>query len=146
MRKMNDTGLVVSTKEGMAQVEIECLKACHHCPARSLCIGQNTSKGILSAMNPLNARPGDEVTIEVPESNYSKALILLFGVLLAASLIGMGAGIFLSYLLKSSSSYASIFGLFLGLFLGGMGLFFYFNRKNKDHLYPVISNIAKKGD
>ncbi len=143
---MNDNGLVISEKEGMAQVEIECLKPCHHCSVRSLCIGQNTSKGILSALNPINAHPGDEVTIEIPESNYSKALILLFGVLLAASLIGMGAGSFLSYLLKSSSSYASVFGLFLGLFLGGIGLFFYFNRKNKDYLYPVINNIAKKGD
>jgi len=138
--------LVISTKEGMAQVEVECLTSCHHCSARILCVGQNRSKGILSALNPLNARPGDEVTIEVPESNYSRSLILLFGVLLASSLLGMGTGSFISNLLKLSSSYASIFGLFLGLFLGGAGLFFYFNKKNKDRLYPVISKIAKKGD
>ena len=96
---MKDNGLVVSINKDLAHVEVKCLEACRDCSARSLCVGQKQAKGLLAVKNPLNAGPGDKVQIEVPDTNYSKALILLFGTLLIVALIGMAAGYLLSFLL-----------------------------------------------
>lgn len=144
---MRDKGLVVSTKEDIAQVEVECfIESCQKCSARSLCVGQNQSKGLLTAKNPLKACPGDEVEIEIPYTKYSKALILLFGSLLVASLFGMGIGSLLSPFLPLSSSTTSLLGLLAALIIAGFILYHYFRKKNKDPLYPVIIDIIKKGN
>lgn len=143
---MRDKGIVVTTEEDMAQVEVEgFIESCQNCSAQSLCIGQNHSKGLLTARNPLRAGPGDEVEIEIPETKYSRALILLFGSLLAASLLGIGIGSLLSPLLPLSSSASSLLGLLFALLVAGLALLRYFRAKNKASLYPVIIDVAKKG-
>jgi positive regulator of sigma E activity len=143
---MRDKGLVVKTKEDMAQVEVQCLiESCQGCPARSLCTGQSQSKGLLMVRNPLQACPGDEVEVEIPETKYSKALILLFGSLLIASLLGMGLGSLLAPLLSFSPSVTSLLGLLLALIITGVILSRYFRAKNKASLYPVIIAVMKKG-
>lgn len=144
---MKDKGLVVSTKNNFAQVEVQCLiESCASCSARSLCIGRDKSKGLLEVQNPLNACTGDEVEIEIPETKYNQALILLFGTLLIAALLGMGAGYFLSPIVPMSSTAASLLGLILAFLGTGLFLFRYFRKKNKIHMYPVIINILNKGD
>ncbi len=144
---MKDKGFVVTTKNDLAQVEVQCLiESCGSCPARSLCTGQDKSKALLEAQNPLKASVGDEVEIEIPETKYNQALILLFGTLLVAALLGMGAGYLISPLVPLSSSAASLLGLILAVLGTGLVLFKYFKRKNKMHMYPVIINILKKGD
>lgn len=144
---MKDKGSVVTTKEDLAQVEVQCLiESCQNCTAQSLCVGQNQAKGLLMVKNPLNARAGDEVEIEIPETKYSRALILLFGSLLAASLFGAGGGYVLSSLLSLSPSGISLLGFLLALALAGACLSRYFCKRNKAHLYPEIINIIRKGD
>lgn len=144
---MKDKGLVISTKNSFAQVEVQCLlESCASCSARSLCTGQDKFKGLLEVQNPLNACAGDEVEIEIPETKYNQALILLFGTLLAAALLGMGAGYLLSPIVPMSSSTTSLLGLILAVLGTGIVLFRYFQKKNKIHMYPVIINILKKGE
>ena len=144
---MKDKGLVVSTKNNFAQVEVQCLiESCASCSAKSLCTGRDRSKGLLEVQNPLNACTGDEVEIEIPETKYNQALILLFGTLLIAALLGMGSGYFLSPIVPMSSSAASLLGLILAVLGTGLFLFRYFRKKNKIHMYPVIINILNKGD
>ncbi len=144
---MKDKGLVVTTNNDLAQVEVQCfIESCSSCSARSLCTGQDKSKGLLEAKNPLKATVGDEVEIEIPETKYNQALILLFGTLLVAALLGMGAGYLLSPLVPLSSSAASFLGLILAVLGTGLVLFRYFRKKNKMHMYPVIITILKKGD
>ena len=144
---MRDKGLVVNTEEDMAQVEVQCFtELCQKCSAQSLCIGQNQSKGLLMVRNPLRASPGDEVEVEVPDTKYSRSLILLFGSLLVASLVGLGLGSLLSPLLPLSSSAASLLGLLAAIIIAGIFLSRYFRAKNKESLYPVIIDIIKKGE
>jgi positive regulator of sigma E activity len=143
---MRDKGIVVNIKADMAQVEVRCFTdLCQKCSARSLCIGQNQSKGILMVRNPLRASPGDEVEVEVPDTKYSRYLILLFGSLLVASLVGIGLGSLLSPLLPLSSSAASLLGLVSALIITCVFLSRYFRAKNKASIYPVIIEIIKKG-
>lgn len=144
---MRDKGLVVNTEEDMAQVEVQCFTDfCQKCSAQSLCIGQNQSKGLLVVRNPLRASPGDKVEVEVPDTKYSRSLILLFGSLLVASLVGIGLGSLLSPVLPLSSSAASLLGLLSALIIAGIFLSRYFRAKNKASLYPVIIDIIKKGE
>ena len=143
---MKDNGIVVSIKQDLADVEVQCLVVCHDCSAQSLCIGKKQKKGLLSVKNPIKACPGDEVTLEVPEENYNRALIQVFGTLLAASLLGLGLGVLFSDLLGFRTPESGLVGLLAGLFLGGTGLYFLFRNKNEKKLYPVITNIIKKGD
>ncbi|UCE21280.1 MAG: SoxR reducing system RseC family protein [Candidatus Aminicenantes bacterium] len=144
---MKDKGLVVTTKNDLAQVEVQCfIESCGSCSARSLCTGQDKPKGLLEAQNPLKASVGDEVEIEIPETKYNQALILLFGTLLVAALLGMGAGYLISPLVPLPSSATSFLGLILAVLGTGLVLFRYFQKKNKMHMYPVIINILKKGD
>ena len=144
---MRDKGIVITTDEDVAQVEVQCfIESCQNCSAQSLCIGQNQSKGLLTARNTLHACPGDEVEIEIPDTKYSRALILLFGSLLVASLLGIGLGSLLSPLLPFSSSASSLLGLLFAIIIAGIALFRYFRAKPKASLYPVIVTIMKEED
>ena len=143
---MTDKGLVITTERDRAEVEITCLTGCHECTAKSLCIGNKHNKGRLSVKNPLHAQPGDQVEIHIPEEKYSRALILLFGWLLSAIFLGIGAGYVSSMIFPLSVSMASLIGLACGLAIGGSVLDRIFRHKNKDQLYPVIIDIIKKGE
>jgi len=145
---MTDSGVVISTTEGFAKVEVECLiESCHKCAARNLCGPQKqTSTGYLTVKNPLQAAPGDLVRIKIPETQYNKALILIFGTLLLGCIAGTSGGYFLSSILSLASSVLSFLGLLLGILITGIWLFLYFRKKNKERLYPIIIDILKKGD
>jgi positive regulator of sigma E activity len=143
---MTDNGLVIAAEKDLAEVEVDCFEGCHDCTARSLCIGNKQNKGRLSVKNPLHAVPGDEVKIQIPEDSYSRALILLFGGLLVATFPGMGGGFLLALVFSLPSYLARFIGLAAGLVIGGLILSRIFRRKNKEHLYPVIVDIIKKGD
>jgi positive regulator of sigma E activity len=143
--EMKDNGTVVSIEDNYARVEVACLEVCQGCSASSLCIGQKNANGLLSVRNPLKAKIGDRVQIVITESNYSKALILIFGVLLFAILVGMGLGYLLSTVLPLSSSESSFLGVVLGVVLAGIGLSFRFKRINNKSLYPEITEILNKG-
>lgn len=142
---MTDNGLVISTENDRAEVQVECFEGCHDCRARDLCIGNKQTNGRLSVKNPIHAQPGDEVAIRIPEDSYSRALILFFGVLLAAALLGMGGGYLLAAITGFPSYTSSFIGLACGLAIGSVVLAYIFRKKNKEQLYPVIIDIIKKG-
>ena len=140
---MKDKGIVIKTENNLADVKVECLSICNECGAHSLCIGKKESQGILKVKNPLQAKTGDRVDINVPEEKYSRALILLFGMLLAMSLGGIGAGYMCSFLFSLPAALMSLSGLALGL---GLAVLFLLCRfKRMDYLYPVITGIISYG-
>jgi positive regulator of sigma E activity len=142
---MRDKGFVVGLKEDLALVEVECfIESCNGCALGSLCLGQKQKQGVLAVKNTLHAAAGDEVEIEIPDAKYNKFLILLFSSLLAASLLGMGAGYLFSRLLSLPSSGLGFAGLLLALIVAGVFLYRYFKKKGNVRLYPVITNIIKK--
>jgi len=146
IKKMKDKGIVISTRRAQAQVKVACLEACDDCAVHSLCIGNQQDKGLVSVQNALQAQPGDEVLIEVPDGFYNKALILLFGGMLGAGLLGMMAGYMLAASLSWSANQAALIGFFLGIGTAAFVLFRYFRRSDNTRLYPIIIDITKKGD
>ncbi len=142
---MKDKGKIISSEGSLAQVELDCISGCQKCPARHLCSNKEQEKGLIHVLNPVKARPGDKVTIEVPEGKYSKTLSLLFGFMLIASLFGMLLGAFCAGWLSIPSYTGGIIGFFLGLIITGSALFYHF-RKNKKDFYPEIIGIIREGD
>lgn len=143
---MKDSGFVVNTRTGFAEVEVRCLiEACRGCAAERLCAKQESSRGRLLVKNPLQASVGDEVEIEIPESAYNKALMIIFSTLLFSCLAGMGLGYLFSVVFSGPGQEMSIIGLFLALFLSGIGLFWSYRKRNRDTLYPEIIHILQKG-
>jgi positive regulator of sigma E activity len=144
---MKDSGFVVSARTDLAEVEVRCLvDACNHCSAKSLCSSGRPSKGRLMVRNPLHASVGDEVEIEIPENLYNRALIIIFSTLLLGSLLGILIGYLATAFLPLDSQQLIIIGFGIALFASVVGLAFYFRRKNRFFLYPVITNILHKGD
>jgi hypothetical protein len=143
---MTDSGLVVTTAGDLAEVQVDCFVGCRDCAAKDLCIGNKKTAGRLSVKNPLHAHPGDRVKIRIPENQYSHALILLFGGLLAAALLGMGGGYMLGTIFSLPGSMAGPIGLAVGLVSGGFAIGLLFRQKNKEQLYPVITDIIQKGE
>lgn len=143
---MKDKGIVVSTDEDLARVEVDCLSACNDCAASSLCIKKDQETGLLSVRNTLRACPGDTVTIDVPDTAYSKTLIWIFSVLLGGCLIGTTLGYLASTLIPLAPSESSLVGLLLGVFMAGYWLSRRFRKINSVNLYPVITEIMRKGE
>jgi len=89
--KMEETGLVVDVKGGIAKVEFFKKPLCKKC---GLCRNTENNKMYLEIENTLGAKPGDEVVFEImPSSAGISALIygipsvfLILGVLLGISL------------------------------------------------------------
>lgn len=143
---MKDNGLVIFSKEGFAQVEVNCLSACQGCAAESLCQKGASSKGYLTVKNSVQAHPGDKVKIDIPEASYHNALIRLFGSLLLGSLLGLGIGYGFSFFLPLSFSMGSIIGIGASMLAAALWNIQYFRKQNKKSLYPKIIEIIKKGE
>lgn len=143
---MIDNGIIVAADEEKARVKVGSRSACCSCSARMFCLGDKGEDGTLLALNPLHARPGDEVTIDIPEEVYNKVAVRLFGGMLLAALLGLGLGSLASSLVHLPASEAGFVGLLLGLAAGGFALFRSFRRSSWQKTYPVISAVLNKGD
>ena len=143
---MRDRGTVVLAQGPLAQVRVECAQVCEDCSASRLCKGSSREEGILSVRNKLNAHPGDEVVIDVPEGRYNRVLIIMFSGLLAASLLGTLGGYGLSGPLSLDAALSGPIGFFVGLALAVPGLILYLRKHNEHHLFPSIIDIIQKGE
>jgi hypothetical protein len=99
----------------------------------------------MTALNPLQARPGDAVRVEIPDSGYNKEAMRIFGLLLASVLAGLGLGSLAAQIFHTPASVSGILGVALGLAGGGVGLFLYSRRSRREPLYPVIREVIDIG-
>ncbi len=142
---MKDKGTVVRLQDGLAWVKVTSQVACGECSARALCAAKQNGEGNLAARNPIDAGPGDEVEIEVPETDYSHALSAIFGLLLLISLAGLALGYFLRPVGSFSSGENGLIGLLAGLLLGGLAVHRRYRAKAGDASWPVVVEVLKKG-
>ncbi len=142
---MKDSATVICLEKGLAWVKVTPKVACSECSGRALCSARQDGEGKLAVRNPVDARPGDEVEIEVPETDYGRALSAIFGWLLSASL----AGLTLGYIFSPARSLApwinGCLGLLAGLIIGGLVVRHRYRPGKNDTAWPVIIDILKKG-
>lgn len=142
---MKDNGTVVRVQNGLAWVEVSPQVACCECSARGLCAAKQDKEGKLAVRNPVGAGPGDEVEIEVPETDYSRTLIAIFGSLLVTSLAGLVLGYVFSPFRSLAPGANGVIGLFAGVVIGALAVHRRFRAGRRDAGWPVITAILKKG-
>jgi len=140
---MRDEALVKKIDGPYAEVLVQPREACHSCAARALCSVNESGEALLRVLNPLEAKPGDLVEIEVPETTYSRQLIFIFGLLILASMAGAILGTILSSWMGLSASLAGGLGFFLGAGLSSIVIWKIF-RRPKRCVFPVIRAILNE--
>ncbi len=142
---MRDNAVVLSVEKQMAWVQVSPQQSCGECSARTLCLGRKGAAGRLAVYNPLRAKPGDAVEIEVPEAYYEKEMTRIFGLLLAISVAGFLFGYFVHPLSPLGPKGNALAGLLLGLFGAGIGLARYYRAQRIKSRFPVIVAILNQG-
>jgi positive regulator of sigma E activity len=142
---MRDNATVIRVQDGLTWVKVSPQVVCCECSARALCSAKQDEEGKLAVRNPVDARPGDEVEIDVPETDYSRALSGIFGFLLIASLAGLALGYILVPIRSLTPGINGAIGLAFGLGIGGLAVRRRYRSGKGDTGWPVITAVLKKG-
>lgn len=87
--ELTTIGTVTELNDGMATVVFKRSKACGDCHA---CVSFGTDQAQTELKNTLGAKVGDRVSIELHSGSIFKASLILYGIPLAALLIGAVIG------------------------------------------------------
>ncbi|MDR2201699.1 MAG: SoxR reducing system RseC family protein [Clostridiales bacterium] len=90
---MTETALVKKVKDGRAYIELNRSYRCGECNA---CAFGDSGKITMPALMDADCKPDDTVIVEMPQSVYAWAPVLLFAVPLACFLVGLLVGKILS--------------------------------------------------
>ncbi len=130
-------GIVIAVADGLARVKTSRHNDCENCGA---CPGNAAI--VLDARNPLGARPGQRVMVEVQEVGMLKSAFIVYMLPLIAMFIGAVAGGYLADRLAQVAIWFQVGGAALAF---GMALLYikYFDRSaHADaRMQPVITSI-----
>ncbi|GKX29401.1 hypothetical protein SH1V18_18810 [Vallitalea longa] len=91
---MAETGIVIKEAEKYVTVKLERTEACAKC--RACTAGFETKDMIIEAENVCNAKEGDQVEISLEQSNFLKAVLIMYTIPLTFLLVGLGIGYLIS--------------------------------------------------
>lgn len=127
---MKETGKVIGIEEDYAKILIKRHTACGDCGACQ--VGREKLDMILTAENRVHAQVGDEVEIDIENTNFLAAVLIGYGIPLLGLLAGVLLGYYVSPLLgigyNTGQGIAGITGL---LFMGGA---YYMIKLNEDKI------------
>lgn len=136
---MAEIGQVIEDKGCLVVVRLDRQDACAKC--RACTAGMDSKEMHLEATNNCGAHLGDMVSISLEQSNFLKAVFIMYTIPLIALLAGLGVG----YLLLKSEVGALIVGF------GLLAITFLLIRKNehrfnKGNYRPIVNEIIKKAE
>lgn len=108
-----ERGIVVETSGASARVRTLPQEACDGCPSCGTCGAQRESAE-LEVLNPVGARPGDRIVVDLDHRAFLKVTFLLYVLPVVALMAGAAAGLRLAGPLGWSESAASAACGFLG--------------------------------
>lgn len=134
---MAEVGQVIENKGNLVVVQLERHDACGKC--RACVAGMESKEMYLEAFNECNAEVGDLVTVSLEQSNFLKAVLIMYVIPLIALLVGIGAG----YWIIGSELGAVIVGL---VFLAISFFIIHMNEEafRKAKYRPIADTIVKK--
>lgn len=132
---MEEEGLIVEVQGKMAKVQIQRSSACGHCHACEL--GTNGMM-IAEVQNPVNARVGEKVKIEIAPSSLLQAAFMVYIV----PIIGLVVG----YLIGSTITHSESIGICSGVAMLLLSFFilYWYDKKISKHrnLRPKIVQVV----
>ncbi len=132
---LKETATVVSTSPGQAKVAIVRSEACGNCPAKSMCSTASGNINVLEVRNPVKAKPGEKVVIELQPETLIKATAMVYLFPATAMVVGTTVG-----WLKTGSDLGAIIGALTGLTAASLYLFWH-GRREKPANGPTISKV-----
>ncbi|MFQ5906289.1 MAG: SoxR reducing system RseC family protein [bacterium] len=136
---MKETGMVVSAEGGTARVQFVPTDACEHCGAKGFC-HPSPGKMVAEVVNELEARPGDEVTIETEAS----ASVLAAGLVFLVPIAGLIGGYLVARWFLDSEGAGAIGGILLMVLL--VAVLAYLDRRvfRPKRFMPRITSVVRK--
>ena len=149
---IEETATVTASEGGFAQVETQRETACGGCSAKSACGTSALAKlfanrrASVRVLNPIGARPGEEVIVGLDESALTRVSFVFYIIPLLSLFLFAAGGEWLSgYLGFAATELYSIFGGLLGLSLGLAYLRVYAARPgSRRHHQAVILRYADR--
>ena len=132
---LKETAKVVSTSHGRAKVAITRSEACGSCPAKSMCSTASGNINVLEVRNPVEARAGQTVIIELQPGTLVKATAMVYLLPTVAMVAGATAG-----WLQAGTDLGSMLGALAGLIAASCFLFWH-GRRDKPVKGPTISKV-----
>ena len=133
---LKETAMVVSTSPGRAKVAIVRSEACVNCPSKSMCHSAAGGLNVLEVENPLEARPGEKVVVELRPEALVKATAMVYMLPAAAMVVGATAG-----WLLAGTDLGSMSGALAGLAVASSFLFLH-SRGKTISKGPKISKVV----
>ena len=142
---IEESARVVSVDGDLAEVETQRRNACGSCDAKTGCGSSllasvyGRRRSFIKVLNPIQARPGDQVVIGLDEGPFLRAAFALYAVPLLAMIGGALFGEWLA--LRSAAEdteLASLLGGLLGLTLGLGWLRIFARRTDRDTRYRAV--------
>ncbi|MBN2241133.1 MAG: SoxR reducing system RseC family protein [Acidobacteria bacterium] len=90
--EIQEEGLVLETRDGVATVSVVPSGCCEACGARIFCRASGEENPRVTARDPLGVRPGDRVRIAAAGRSVLLATFLLYGIPLLLLLLGIALG------------------------------------------------------
>ena len=136
---LKETATVVSTSPGQAKVAIVRSEACGNCPAKSMCSAASGNINILEVRNPVEAKPGQKVVVELRPDALVKATAMVYLLPAVAMVTGATTG-----WLPTESDVGAMVGALAGLAVASLYLFWH-GRRGKTNKGPTISKVLSPG-
>ncbi|QUH31212.1 SoxR reducing system RseC family protein [Vallitalea guaymasensis] len=139
---MAETGIVIKETGKYVTVKLERREACAKC--RACTAGFETKDMIIEAENICNAKEGDEVEISLEQSNFLKAVLIMYTVPLMFLFVGLGVGYLISYAFQLQN--VEIIAVICGFAL--LAISYLIIRSNEDKwrdkkFRPIANNIVR---
>lgn len=140
---MAETGIVIKEAGKYVTVKLERREACAKC--RACTAGFETKDMIIEAENLCDAKEGDQVEISLEQSNFLKAVLIMYTIPLTFLFIGLGLGYLISFSfgLQNVEVIAVICGFLL------LALSYLIIRSNEDRwrdkkFRPIANNVVSR--
>ena len=136
---LEETAMVVSVSQGHAMVALVRSEACGDCAAKNMCHpgAENTMQ--MEVKNPVGAKPGEQVIIELSPEALLKASTLAY--LFPATVMVAGAAMGWS---RTGTDMGALAGAIIGFALSSIYLYVY-SRRKKFTQGPAISRVLNSG-
>jgi sigma-E factor negative regulatory protein RseC len=136
---LEETAMVVSISQGHAMVALVRSEACGDCAAKSMCNPASDNTMQMEVENPVGAKPGERVIIELPPEALLKASTLAY--LFPATVMVIGATVGWS---RTGTDMGALIGALVGFTASSLYLFIY-SRRKKFTQGPAISKVLNSG-
>jgi sigma-E factor negative regulatory protein RseC len=136
-----EEGIVVSSKNGFAEISITKSGHCEECSAKIICKPSSKDSQLVKVVDPFGTNPGDKVKIAVKGTVLLLSSFKIYGIPLILLLVS----IFLSNVLLDDSKYKDLYSFLIGIIVtvGYYIVIFLSKNSSQKLILPTIISCSR---